>query len=197
MKSHLTILVLNVLFALAGRADQIRFSLMNGTIKYVDESGASRRIEVGAKCVDLWVSPDESLISFIAITKERLPVRSPRLPYEEKPFIEESNIYIARRADQFNPVRLPVPPPIIAGRSWSVIRHPIVSPDQKMVFFDVPYTMTTSKLFRLNLQSGVSEMVGDATNYCVIWNGKLLATCWCKNDMCHRTFMRVLPTNAS
>jgi hypothetical protein len=77
-------------------------TLSNGIVTY-EENGRRKEIQVGKKCADLWVSPDESVVAFIAIHKSK-----PATPQEIEPFIQESSIYIARKSDHFKPVHLAV-----------------------------------------------------------------------------------------
>jgi hypothetical protein len=172
MKILLLPLLLAVLTEGVSFPSDFRPRLNDGIVTYVGVDGRQKTLEVGARCADLWVAPDETLIAFIAIVRERTFSRNPRLDYDEDPLIEESNIYIARKSNQFRPVRIHLKPIVIGGRSWSVVRNPTVSPDEKMVYFTVPFTMTTSKLFNVSLLSGGLSTLGDTINYCVIWNGK-------------------------
>jgi hypothetical protein len=142
-------------------------TLSNGAISFVGEDGRRRELPVGYKCADLWVSPDESVFAFIAIEKALPPTAQ-----EIEPFIEESSIYIARRSDQFRPVRLNIGSVQISGKSWKVVRQPSVSPDLKTVYFLVPYTMTAWKLLGASLAGNLRHTVGDAMTYCVVWGGK-------------------------
>jgi hypothetical protein len=72
-------------------------------VTYTAEDGRKKTIQVGMKCVDLWVAPDESVIAFVAVERERPPQTQ-----EMEPLIEESSIYIARRSDHFRPVHVNV-----------------------------------------------------------------------------------------
>src|SRR5215831_9286650 len=111
-----------------------RPTLSNGVVTYTDERGRRETIRLGKRCVDLWVAPDESVMAFIAVEKER-----PWQAQEIESFIEESSIYIARKSDHFKPVRMNVNL-LIDGRIWSVAREPKVSPDGRQVYFLVPNT---------------------------------------------------------
>jgi hypothetical protein len=121
---------------------------------------------VGKKCADLWVSPDGGAFAFISIEKAQ-----PATANEAEPFIEESAIYIARRADHFVPVHVVVRP-VVDGRTWKVVRQPSLSPDLNTVYFSVPYTMTSWKLLSSSLSAGSYRILDDADSYCVVWGGE-------------------------
>lgn len=162
-----------ILLSSLGWASDARPTISNGIITYTPENGEQRTIDVGKKCADLWVSPDESVITFIAIDRARTPSPSEQSKNEEaEVLIEQSSIYIARRSERFAPTLLVSRPFVIDGRSWSVVRTPRLSPDQKTLFFTIPYTMTTSRLMSLALPAGTYQSIGDETNYCVVWGGK-------------------------
>jgi hypothetical protein len=154
------------LVALESHGEAVRPTLSNGVVSYVAEAGQRRQIQVGKKCADLWVAPDESVIAFIAIDKAQ-----PATANEIEPFIEESSIYIARKSDHFKPVHLVVRV-AIDRRTWKVVRQPSVSPDLKTVYFSVPFTMTSWKLLSTSLPAHSYTTIGNADSYCVIWGGE-------------------------
>jgi hypothetical protein len=90
--------------------------------------------------------------------------------------IERSSVYVARRSDGFLPLRVVSRPFEIEGRTWEVLRHPSLSQDGKVLFFVIPYTMTTWKLMSYSIAPHRYQTIGDATNYCTIWNGLTPAT---------------------
>lgn len=130
-----------------------------------------RLFDLRKRCTDLWVAPDESIITFVAEERTRVlePSESAR---GESPAIDQSSIYIARKYDDFAPALIVSRSFLIEGRSWSVVRNPRVSPDGRTLFFEIPYTMTTSRLMSVSLASGEYHTLGDATDYCVIWSGQ-------------------------
>jgi len=154
-----------LLVALDGRGQALHPTLSHGVVGYIAEDGQRRQVEVGKKCADLWVAPDDSIIAFVAVDKAQPPTAN-----ESEPFIEESSIYVARKSDHFKPVHLVVSV-VIDGRTWKVVRQPSVSPDLKTVYFSVPFTMTTWKLLSTPLQDHSYTTIGDADSYCVIWGG--------------------------
>ena len=165
MRRPLLLISISACFiAVQGRGEALRPTLSNGIVTY-EENGRRKEIQVGKKCADLWVSPDESVIAFIGIEKAQ-----PATAHEIEPFIEESSIYIARKSEHFKPVHLAVKVEIDA-RTWKVVREPKVSPDLATVYFFVPNTMTTSKLMSTTLSTSLYEMIADATDYCVMWGG--------------------------
>lgn len=169
MRGRVAISVCAWVIAIQSHAQTLGPTLSNGVITYVAESGQRKEIRVGKECSDLWISPDESLIAFVVIQKGRRPKAS----FEhDDPFIEESSIYLARRSDHYNPVRLDLKPILIDGRQWKVVRQPSVSPDLDTVYFSVPYTMTTWKLMSASIRTGKVSTICDADDYCVVWGGE-------------------------
>jgi hypothetical protein len=148
-------------------ADGPQPRLDDGVISYVDEGGQRRAIAIGERAADLWVSPDGTLIAFIGVAKQ--PSAASGVTAE--PLIEESHIYTARKVDQFAPRRVPLQAIPINGRSWRVFRDPKVAPDRKSVIFAIPYTSTTSRVFRASLNTGDYTPISDATDFCVVWGG--------------------------
>ncbi len=140
-----------------------RPSLRNGVVTYI-EDGRKREIQVGYKCVDLWVSADGNVIAFVAVEKSRGPLHSD--------FIEKSSIYVARRQEHFKPRRIDVGRLVISERSWNVVRSPSISPDQKILYFLVPDYATSSQLMAFDLVGHTSAPVREVTDYCVIWGGQ-------------------------
>src|SRR5438093_1565222 len=67
--------------------------LTDGAITYF-EAGQRKQITVGKTCADLWVSPDGSVIAFIAIEELRSFGQ-----FSEG--IEQSSIYIAKKVEGF------------------------------------------------------------------------------------------------
>ncbi len=61
-------MILGSLFSLAQSAS-IQATVKDGVIRYTAADGQRTVINVGKKCADLWVSPDESVIAFIANRK--------------------------------------------------------------------------------------------------------------------------------
>lgn len=167
MKWRSALLFWTLLAALDVQAETVHPTLSNGVVSYVGEGGQRREIQVGKKCADLWVAPDESIIAFIAIDKAQ-----PANANNGEPFIEESSIYFARKSDQFRPVHIVLKKLLIAGRVWTVVRQPSVSPDLKTVYFSVPFTMTSWKLLSTSLTTHAYTIVGNADSYCVVWGGE-------------------------
>ena len=165
MRRRLLVPIGLLLVTVQGRGDSVRPTLENGVVTYTASDGRRQEMQVGKKCTDLWVSPDESVLSFIAIEKAK-----PAAAHEVEPFIEQSSIYVARKSDHFRPVHLVIKTSI-GGRAWRVVRAPKVSPDLGTVYFFVPNTMTTWRLISTSLPRGPYEMIGDGTDYCVIWGG--------------------------
>ena len=166
MRRRPVVLASTFLIALQCSGEAVRPMLSRGVVSYVTQDGQRREIQVGRRCADLWVAPDESAIAFIAIERAQ-----PATANEIEPFIEESSIYIAHKADHFRPVHLVVKV-TIDGRTWKVVRQPSLSPDLKTVYFSVPYTMTSWKLLSTLLPARFYRTIGDADSYCVIWGGE-------------------------
>lgn len=141
--------------------------LDNGVIRYADSNGHQRTVGISSRCADLWVSPDESVIVFIAVKESVMAIS----PASSDLRIDRSSVYLARRSGGFVPVEVFDDTITVAGRSWHVFRHPRISPDLKMLYFEVPFTMTTSRLYCLDLDSRRLTDAGDEADYCVDWGG--------------------------
>ncbi len=168
---RITLQVFGILLLAAGCDARDSFALNNGVISYTDATGASKVIDVGRKCTDLWVAPDESVIAFVAIDRARAS-NDQTLGYDQGPLLERTSIYVARRSSGFEPALVTADPVTIGDRAWYVLRNPCLSPDGKKLYFSVPYTMTTWKIFSLSMVSGQRQVLGDASNFCVIWSGE-------------------------
>ncbi len=154
-------------FLLGGcsKAAPAKPTLRAGVIHFV-ESGQERVIPLDKPCADLWVSPDERVIAFITVQEAAFGTEN-----AADPAIDESSVYIARKAEHYKPLRLPFPQVVIGGSVWRVFRSPSVSPDQKTVYFSVPVTMKDWKLMRFPLAAGPPRELFDQSEYCVIWGG--------------------------
>jgi hypothetical protein len=149
--------------------EDISFRLADGVVSY-EAGGQQHIINVGRRCTDLWVAPNQSVIAFVAIERTRA-LRPSELARGEEPVIEQSSIYIAYRDRGYVPELIVAQPFIINGRSWSVLRHPRLSPNGGTLFFAIPYTMTTWRIVSLTFPSEY-RMLQDATDYCVVWEGQ-------------------------
>jgi hypothetical protein len=168
-----------------------QFVIEGGMVLHTDVTGMQERLDVGKRCIDLWVSPHESVIAFIGIDKTRSPDEAP-VYGSKQPIIDQSTIYIATRAGHFVPKAVVSRSFEIAGRSWSALREPSVTPDRQTVLFDIPISMTTWKVMRLSLSSGDYRSVGDATAYCVVWGGRYSGSVLLQR----RSIRRGLPASA-
>jgi hypothetical protein len=149
-----------------GVAQSAKPSLDKGVIHITSRSGDRGEIQIGKRCSDLWVAPDESVIAFIGI--ERV---IPGTEDDASPAISESSVYVAREVDDFRPIRLPFEQVEVQGRPWRVFRGPSVSPDGKTAYFSVPVTMKDRTLMSVSLPTGVPRVLHDHVEYCVIWGG--------------------------
>jgi hypothetical protein len=131
----------------------------------VAEDGRHVEIRVGRRCSDLWVSPDESVLAFIAIEKSR-----PAMAGEIEPFVEESTIYVARKADGFRPLRLAVDIEL-DRRVWHIAREPKLAPDLSTLYFFVPNSMTEWTLVSRSLDADTYKTLDYGTDYCVVSGG--------------------------
>lgn len=141
-------------------------SLTNGAISYTSNDGRRKNIEIGKRCDDLWVAPDESIIAFIAIDKA-----FPGTDSGPNPFIVESSLYIARKTERFRPARVNLKEIVVDGKPWKIVRYPSVSPDLSKVYFSVPYTMKDWKLMSVSLPDGANIAISDEVTYCIVWGG--------------------------
>lgn len=171
MNTPLLLIWCELALSMAGSASELKPALIDGVVSFAPDGGDRRTINVGKRCTDLWVSPDQTVLAFIGVDKETVPAPNPLLSSVEEPQIEESSIYVARRSTGLIPVRLSIGPIAIEERSWLVLREPSVAPDGTDVFFSVPYSETSSKVFRFSLNSGALAAIADATAYCVVWGG--------------------------
>lgn len=144
------------------RSAESSFALINGTVSREEAGGTRRIIDVGKRCIDLWVAPDESVVAFTAIDTEG---------GGPDPLIRATSIYIAEASTDYSPVRIPLDPVKIGDRSWSLFRYPSLSPDRHVLYFAVPYTMITLKVLSTTLNAPVTQTVGDAVTFCVLWGG--------------------------
>jgi hypothetical protein len=135
-------------------------------IQFTAPNGSKSVIQVGKRCADLWVAPDESVIAFIGIERAAFGTEN-----DASPAIDESSVYIARKAENFKPIRLPFDQVAVEGALWRVFRSPSISPDLRTAYFTVPVTMKDWKLMSIALPSGVPQVVHDVSEYCVIWGG--------------------------
>jgi len=88
------------------------------------------------------------------------------------PFIEESTIFTALRSTHFKPLRVPVRPPKIDGRVWTVFLDPVLSPDLRTVYFLVPAAGTSWFLMSAPITGGAARRITYVEEYCVLWGGK-------------------------
>src|ERR1035438_7074626 len=106
-----------------GAAQPARPSLHAGVIQFTARGGSRKEVQIGKRCADLWVAPDESVIAFIGIERAIAGTEN-----STSPAIDESSVYIARKADNFKAVRLPFEQVEIEGVRWRIFRSPSVSP---------------------------------------------------------------------
>jgi hypothetical protein len=153
--------------ALAAHSDGQGLSprLSNGVVTYVGEDGTRKEIKVGRKCADLWVSPDENAVAFIAIDRSKPPVGG-----EIEPFIEESTVYVARKADAFRPIPFALNIEL-DGRVWHIAREPKLSPDLLTLYFFVPNSMAGWTLVSRPVRADIYRVVARGADYCVMWGG--------------------------
>jgi hypothetical protein len=142
-------------------AGSLQAKLVNGVIRYTGEDGKRQRVDVGKRCRDLWIAPDETVFAFIAIERSR--------GFEDggEPFVVKSTIYIARKTEHFVPERVAVTSVRIENADWEVFRFPSVSPDGALVLFYVP----TGTAFAHNRNTKKNEPIGRAWDYCSAWDG--------------------------
>jgi len=163
MRVHFLLLL--ILATIEAPAQDPHATLSGGIVTYTTRTGTRTRMQVGAKCSDLWASPDGAAITFIGIEKE-----TPAAPGEIGTFVERSTVYVALRSDDFKAVAVPASP-MIEGRVWHVAREPKVSPDLKSVYFLVPSFMTSLQLTRTAVSGRRYEPIADVSDYCIIWGG--------------------------
>jgi hypothetical protein len=149
----------------------IQAELRDGSVSYVSEDGSRKFIDVGRRCSDLWVSPDEENLAFIAVDRTR------GSDAESGPLILASTIYVARRSEGFVPVRLEIKPVRLYDRDWQVLRAPRVLPDGETVVFVVPHSITSGALFAHDLKTAITREVADGVvAFCIAWGGPRVGT---------------------
>jgi hypothetical protein len=136
---------------------------LRGEVVMIFRDGREQALDVGWPCADLWVSPDKTVIAFVAVKK--LGPRLSGLP-------QDTAIYVAFQKDGFKPVPIGVTSVMLAHRQWRVFRRPRVMPNVGSVVFAVPYTATADKLFAVKIPHGRAVPIGDASEYCAISKGK-------------------------
>jgi hypothetical protein len=141
------------------------FQIRNGVLYFHDESGQERKIAPGNPCADLWVSPDESVIAFITVDS--------RTPEAEGGYVLATTVFVAKEAENYSPVRVPLEPVSFVGRKCADFRQPSISPDLRSLHFLAPVTMRDWWLMRVSLATGRAETLATADEYCVIWGGQL------------------------
>ena len=158
-----------VVLGVGYRASAADFFIKDGVVRYTEDGGEPKAMNVGRRCADLWVAPDSSIIAFVAIDESK--VNPPFLLPGEEPLIERSSIYVARRAEHFVPVRVLSKQFEVDGRTWGVLRYPSIAPDGNKLFLMIPYAMTTFRLMSCFIESGACQDLGAVTDYCVVWGG--------------------------
>jgi hypothetical protein len=135
--------------------------LVDGTIVFGTTGRVHPPIRIGLRCSDLWVSPLS--IAFIAVDAQ-----GPAWP---DLLMEATSIYVAEEKNGFTP--MPEGPSAIPvnGRIWRVKRYPRISPDLRTLYFLIPFTQTTSRVIAWSRNRHVWKSLGDATDYCVVFQG--------------------------
>jgi len=142
-------------------------TLVGGVVSYTTEQGTTKALRIGKTCSDLWVSPDESVIAFIAIDNAAFGTKS-----GSAPLITKSSIYVARRTEGFAPKRVDVARVVLEGEAWHVLRLPSVSQDGRTLYFFVPVSIKDWTLLSMDLPNGRPKTIENAISYCVIWGGE-------------------------
>ena len=157
-----------LIWSLIGGLAAESFVLRDGTVYRNLEGGRQKVIFASKKCIDLWVAPDQSVVMFAAVDESGQNGSA-----NPDPMILRSSIYLARKAEGYRPVRVIRRSFTVEGRRWRVLRRPRPSPDHKTMYFEIPFTMTTSRLFSTAMGSSEFRDLGNITDYCVVWGGKL------------------------
>jgi len=158
-------LILAVLLTVSPVARSGDVTLKDGVITYSDGTAKRSVIQVGGPCSDLWVSPDGRAIAFIRIDKSEPD------PNATDPFIERSTIFVASRSNGFRPIRVALDPPRIDGREWNVFFEPVLSPDLKTVYFQVPAAGNSWLLMIVPIAGGTAKPITWQSGNCVLWGG--------------------------
>jgi hypothetical protein len=155
----LTALAVQFSFAFAGD-----IALKDGVISYASGAAGRAVVQAGGPCADLWVSSDGQTMAFVRMDRSR--------PGDfGAPFIEQSTVFVAFRSTHFKPQRVDLEPPRIGGRDWNVFRQPVLSPDRRTVYFEVPTAATSWTLMSVSVSGGSASQITRANGYCVLWGG--------------------------
>ena len=158
----------------SSKAESLRPVIESGVISWTDDSGKRKKLEIGSRCADLWISPDEGTIAFVAL-EQLEPNNGTALQWEKGTmFVASSSIYIATRSSHFAPVlavrgsfRIALP----HLEYSSILRSPSLSEDGDTVFFRIPYGGATGLLMKKSLTTGKISRVIEMVEYCPVWGG--------------------------
>lgn len=166
------LIVSKLLFRTALAAFAVSFSfafagdvtLKDGVISYAAGAAGRSVVQVGGPCADLWVSSDGEAMAFVRMDRSRPGDFS-------APFIEQSTVFVALRSTHFKPQRVDLKSPRVGGRDWNVFRAPVLSPDRRTVYFQVPTAATSWTLMSVSVSGGAASQITRANAYCVLWGG--------------------------
>ena len=127
---------------------------LNGILYYQNHT-----IELPGRCDQIWTAPGGSIIAFAMNTSGGSP--------------PATKVYWASKADGFKPVNVPLKMIRLYGIHFDSYEFPSLSPDGKLLFFQVPTSATSSTLFSTSLSGGGTRLITEVGDYCVIWDGKL------------------------
>jgi hypothetical protein len=142
------------------RADW-HFQIEKGRISYEDSHNRLRYIEVRKPCLDLWVSPDESVIAFISVDD------SDGEDLNGDPFVTKSTVYVARRETGFRPETASSD----TAPSGFSYRFPKVLSDRKTVIVGLPTSATSMTLEAIKPNRQNIRLAQSVVRFCSIWNG--------------------------
>ncbi len=140
--------------------------LVDRVVHFTRSDGKDSIVEVSRKCTDLWVAPDQSVITFVAIDRQDGEV-SPG-----QPFITASTIFVARKDRGFVPLEISPIIPRFRQMDWKVVREPRVAQDGNTVYFTVPVAATYWALLSYDIRLRKTNFIADVVSYCSVWRGR-------------------------
>jgi hypothetical protein len=158
--------ILIAMLAMTGHAAAgvLHAAITDFAVTYSDEDGTAKKIDVGKRCADLWVAPDESALAFIAIEA------GTGLLDHGEPDITKSTIYITRKSNHFLPERIAAEGAMVKDLPPSPFRYPSLSPNQTLLFFSMDDGGEWT-ILAYDRRINTVETLSRGRAYCTVWEG--------------------------